>query len=219
MLNSQSAIAAIRRYNTPGQAPRDRSDVPSQRATSTTELSKAEVISLPVKRPATAQVDANWPPPFWFFLEGFALYGASLYGFATPPVTVISGEAGERQHQRPSGSERQKSVALVSSAAPARITVLRREDAVGRTAFGAGPPSSDILAFPARGLEQYQLVRPGWLAIIRGAVASRWAKWRHEREIRKAVVALAGYDDRTLRDMGILDRAHIEQRVRAGRDA
>jgi hypothetical protein len=176
------------------------------------------VISLPVKRPATAQIDATWPPPFWFFLEGFALYGASLYGFATPPVTAITGEVDDRQHQKAAGSGRQKSITLVSPTAPARITVLRRE-AVDRTAFGARPPSSDILAFPARGLEQYQIVRPGWLAIVRGAVASRWAKWRHEREVRKAVAALAGYDDRTLRDMGILDRAYIEQRVRAGRNA
>src|SRR3978361_299690 len=96
MLNSQSAIAAIRRHNTPGQAsrdvPRDRRDVPSEKVTSTTESSKAaEVISLPVKRPATAQADATWPPPFWFFLEGFALYGASLYGFAT---IAVPGEVG-----------------------------------------------------------------------------------------------------------------------------
>jgi uncharacterized protein YjiS (DUF1127 family) len=79
--------------------------------------------------------------------------------------------------------------------------------------------SKDVLAFPAREIEQYRFVRPGWLVIIGGAIASRWAKWRHEREVRKAVAALAEYDDRTLRDMGILDRAHIEQRVRVGRDA
>jgi hypothetical protein len=29
---------------------------------------------------------------------------------------------------------------------------------------------------------------------------------------------LAEFDDRTLRDMGILDRGHIEQSVREGRD-
>jgi uncharacterized protein YjiS (DUF1127 family) len=227
MLNSQSAIAAIRRYNTPGQAPLDRRDIPSEKATSTPEISKAEVISLPVKRPATAQADATWPPPFWFFLEGFALYGASLYGFATPPLTAITGEAGDRQQQKAAPSERQKSNAIVSAVVPAQITVLRREKAVEQTAFGTRLPpakkhglaSKDVLAFPAREIVQYRFVRPGWLAILRRAVASRWAKWRQEREVRKAVAALAEYDDRTLRDMGILDRAHIEQRVRVGRDA
>jgi hypothetical protein len=227
MLNSQSAIAAIRRHNTPGQAsrdlPRDRRDAPSEKVTSTTESSKAEVISLPVKRSATAQADATWPPPFWFFLEGFALYGASLYGFAT---IGVPGEVGAPQPQKPDGSERRKSMTLVSSAAPAQITLLRREDVVDRTAFGTRLRSTKdvlaskgVLAFPAREIDQYRFVRPGWLAIVRRAIASRWAMWRHEREVKRAVTALAEFDDRTLRDMGILDRADIEQRVREGRDA
>ena len=50
------------------------------------------------------------------------------------------------------------------------------------------------------------------------AIARRWAKWRREREIKKAVTALAEYDDRTLRDVGIPDRSQIEQIVRYDRD-
>ena len=50
------------------------------------------------------------------------------------------------------------------------------------------------------------------------AIASRWAKWRREREVKEAVAALAQYDDRTLRDMGIPHRSQIEQIVRDGRD-
>jgi uncharacterized protein YjiS (DUF1127 family) len=44
--------------------------------------------------------------------------------------------------------------------------------------------------------------------------ATFWADWRREREIKKAVEALAQFDDRTLRDMGISSRSEIEQAVR-----
>jgi uncharacterized protein YjiS (DUF1127 family) len=50
------------------------------------------------------------------------------------------------------------------------------------------------------------------------AIASRWAKWRREREIKRAVTILAEFDDRTLRDMGIPHQSLIEQIVRYGRD-
>jgi uncharacterized protein YjiS (DUF1127 family) len=41
---------------------------------------------------------------------------------------------------------------------------------------------------------------------------------RWEREIKKAVAALAKLDDRTLRDIGIPQRSQIEQVVRYCRD-
>jgi uncharacterized protein YjiS (DUF1127 family) len=41
---------------------------------------------------------------------------------------------------------------------------------------------------------------------------------RLEREIKKAVAALAKLDDRTLRDLGIPERSQIEQVVRYCRD-
>jgi uncharacterized protein YjiS (DUF1127 family) len=41
---------------------------------------------------------------------------------------------------------------------------------------------------------------------------------RREREIKKAVAALAKLDDRTLRDIGIPQRSQIEQVVRYCRD-
>ena len=41
---------------------------------------------------------------------------------------------------------------------------------------------------------------------------------RQEREIKKAVAALAKLDDRTLRDIGIPRRSQIEQVVRYCRD-
>jgi uncharacterized protein YjiS (DUF1127 family) len=60
--------------------------------------------------------------------------------------------------------------------------------------------------------------RPGWLSAIWRGIASRRAKWRREREIRKAVAALATHDDRLLRDMGFPHRSQIEQVLRHGRD-
>ena len=51
------------------------------------------------------------------------------------------------------------------------------------------------------------------------AIASRWTKWRRERQIKKAVVALAELDNRTLRDMGIPHPSQIERVVRYGRDS
>ena len=57
-----------------------------------------------------------------------------------------------------------------------------------------------------------------WWTKAWAAVASRWARWRRKREIKKAVAALAEFDDRTLRDMGIPHRSEIEQVVRYCRD-
>jgi 3-hydroxy-9,10-secoandrosta-1,3,5(10)-triene-9,17-dione monooxygenase len=45
-----------------------------------------------------------------------------------------------------------------------------------------------------------------------------WTHWRREREIKSAVAALAKYDERTLRDLGIHGRADIERMVRCCRD-
>jgi len=59
---------------------------------------------------------------------------------------------------------------------------------------------------------------PPWrrnpLALIYDAAAASWANWRRERKIKQAVAALAEFDDRTLRDIGIPCRAEIEQVVR-----
>ena len=49
-------------------------------------------------------------------------------------------------------------------------------------------------------------------------IATPWAHWRRERLIKKAVVALEGFDDLTLRQMGICHRSQIEQTVRYCRD-
>jgi uncharacterized protein YjiS (DUF1127 family) len=215
MLNSQSAIVAVRRYSPPGlasrAAPHDRCDNSPEQLTPTTDISEA--------RPATGQADAIWQSVLWFCLEGFAVYGASFHGLATNAVTTITSEVGAQRPQVLPRRERRKSISLVSSSACAEITVLEREDAIDRRAFGTRMPSTtDGFASPARQVDRYRLVPPGWLAMIWRAIASRWAKWRREGEVKKAVAALAQYDDRTLRDMGIPHRSQIEQIVRDGRD-
>ena len=75
-----------------------------------------------------AQADATWPSVFWFFLEGFAVYGASLHGLATTAVTAITSEVGARRPQESPRRERRKSTSLVSSSARVEMTVLERED-------------------------------------------------------------------------------------------
>jgi len=218
-LNSQSAIAAVRRYSSPEQAShvalRDRRDIPAERLTPTVEIYKAEANLLPEARPAMARPDVIRPSVYWFLLEGFALYGASLHGLATSAITAITSEAGAL---RPPGlsRERRKSISRVSSAARAEMAVLESEDAVDRIAFGSGIASTREAA--ARAVDRYRFVYPGWLIRIWRAITSRWANWRHEREIKEAVAALAEYDDRMLRDMGFPHRSQIEQIVRDGRD-
>jgi hypothetical protein len=221
MLNSQSAIAAVRRHSSPEQAaraaPRDRRDIPAERLTPAAEISKAEAKLLPETRPAAAQPDAICPLVYWFFLEGFALYGASVHGLATSALTAIAGEVGARRPpEELSWRKRRKSISLVSSAAGAEMAVLESEGAVGRMAFGSGTPSTRDAA--AREFNRYRFVHPGWLNRTWRAIASRWANWRREREIIKIVTAVAEYDDRTLRDMGFSNRSQIEQIVRNGRD-
>jgi uncharacterized protein YjiS (DUF1127 family) len=219
MLNSQSAIAAVRRHSSPQQASqrvslRHTRDIPGERLTPTAEISKEEANLLHETRPATAQRSAIWPSVYRFLFEGFALYGASVHGLATAVTTITS----EVDALRPPGlpRERRKSIPLVSAAARAEMAALEREDAVDRIAFGSGIPSTRDAA--KRAVDRYRFVHPGWLKRAWRAIASRWANWRREREINKAVAALAEYDDRMLRDMGFPSRSQIEQIVRNGRD-
>ncbi|MCA1452678.1 DUF1127 domain-containing protein [Bradyrhizobium sp. BRP22] len=57
-----------------------------------------------------------------------------------------------------------------------------------------------------------------WLTSLKEAILSLHAYWRREREVRKAVAALSEFDDRTLRDMGIVSRTDIEHTVRCCQD-
>jgi hypothetical protein len=76
--------------------------------------------------------------------------------------------------------------------------------------FGRVSPS---YASEAAGAYARWLLKACW-----NLIATPWARWRREREIEKAVVALEGFDDLTLRRMGICHRSHIEQTVRYCRE-
>jgi uncharacterized protein YjiS (DUF1127 family) len=80
------------------------------------------------------------------------------------------------------------------------------------------PSTRDGLLSPGREVDRYRSVHPFRLAMIWRGIARRWANRHREREVKEAVAALAEYDDRTLRDMGIPSRSQIEQIVRHGRD-
>jgi uncharacterized protein YjiS (DUF1127 family) len=215
MLNSQSAIAAVRRYSTPGRdshvASRGRRDISPEQLTPTTDISEA--------KPAMAEVESAWMSVFWFFFEGFALYGASLHGLAATAVTAIGNEVGTRRPQELPWRERRKSISLVSSSTRAEIALVVREDAIDQTALGKSMLSKgDCCESPAREVDRCRHVHPSKSSMIWGAIAGRWARRRREREIKEAVAALAEYDDRMLLDIGVSDRSQIEHIGREGRD-
>jgi hypothetical protein len=58
-----------------------------------------------------------------------------------------------------------------------------------------------------------------WGASSRNPVATLWAQWRRERDIKNAVAALEQGDDRVLRDRGIPHRSRIERVIRHNRNA
>jgi hypothetical protein len=214
MLNSQSAIAAVRRHSNLEQAsrvaPRGRRDIDPEPSAPTTVTSETT--------PAMGPADSIWPSVLWFFLEGFALYGASVHWVATTAVTAIASEVDARQRQLPARRERQKYISLVPPAT-GHTPVREREGAVGRTASGSRTPSArDGFAPAANEVDRYRFVYPGWLAVIWRATANRWAIWRRDREIKVAVALLSEHDDRMLQDMGIPHRSQIEEIVRQGRN-
>ena len=214
MLNSRSAIAAVRRHSNPERASRvparDRRDIHPEQSAPTTVMSEA--------RSAIGPADTIWRSVLWFFLEGFALYGASVHWVATTAVTAIATEVDARLRQKFAGSQRQKHASLAAPAA-GHGTLLGREDAVDRTASGTRMPSTgDGFAPAVREVDRYRFVSPGWLVVIWRVTANRWVIWRRERQIKVTVAALSEQDDRTLRDVGIPLRSQIEQIVRQGRN-
>jgi uncharacterized protein YjiS (DUF1127 family) len=84
------------------------------------------------------------------------------------------------------------------------------------------PPPPELARRPKRGSTALVLSpapgRPNWAIGVWRFIASGLASWRREQEIRQAVDALAEFDDRTLRDIGISGRSGIEYAVRHGRD-
>ena len=125
------------------------------------------------------------------FSEGFGAYGMALYPTADFPLQAILVERRESL-QHPGN----RSPAVTGHAHGAEILPENIRFGGGST-LDASPPWYRNLP-----------------ASIYGAATAFWAHWRREREIRKAVAALAQFDDRSLRDMGIAGRSEIEQVVR-----
>jgi hypothetical protein len=60
--------------------------------------------------------------------------------------------------------------------------------------------------------------RGNWLTKPWNAIASRWAQRRREREIKKAIAALAESDGKASRNFGIPNRSRVEQVARYRHD-
>ena len=161
--------------------------------------SPAARLDLPQSSPAATSTiaRAGYPPPslLWSvlasFAEGFGAYGVALYPTGDIPVQAIL-------------LARRESLQHPGSREP--------------TAFGHEHETDllpeDIRLGSASTLDARSPRHRNLLASIYDTAAALWAHWRREREIKRAVVALAQFDDRTLRDMGIISRSEIERVVR-----
>ncbi|WP_212288612.1 DUF1127 domain-containing protein [Bradyrhizobium liaoningense] len=171
--------------------PGDRGDM----ARATRDMSKytgpsAVVLSADTERPATAW----WWVALAFFMEGFAVYGASMHPIAVFPVDEASDSANPHQ-ARPAGNQH-----------PA----VAHEQGASHALNGSNIIAPGVAAWA----EQRPRDRGNRLAGLGEQIMALWMYWRREQEIRRAVTALAQYDDRTLRDLGIQGRADIERMVR-----
>ncbi|HWL74531.1 MAG TPA: DUF1127 domain-containing protein, partial [Burkholderiaceae bacterium] len=125
------------------------------------------------------------------FAEGFGAYSVALYPTADIPLQAIL-LARKESLQHPGSRE------LPATGRGHEADLLSENILLGNgSTLGAPLPWHRNLP-----------------ALIYDTAAALWAHWRREREIKKAVVALAQFDDRSLRDMGIASRSEIEQVVR-----
>ena len=171
---------------------------------------------MPAAMPADHQNAASSSSMFASFSTAFALHGVSycnlLHAIATSPVESCLIET---EVERLAVRERCRSLAVMSPSASPKLTesglgqanrarpgsAARSEDA-GQTEFYRSPSLIDRSS------------HRNWLAGLWSTIASRWVRWRREREIKKAAAALLALDDRTLRDIGIPHRSQVEQLVR-----
>ncbi len=151
-------------------------------------------------------------------MDDFALYGASVHLTACFPVTLRSDEEKILQPRDRSPRGRRE---FKSSDSPTANhgTISPRLERNTNQATPAGPAA----AFADNSLRELNDVKSprigrsnrwNWLTLSWEFVVTLWIYGRREREIRRAVAALAELDDRTLRDIGIPHRSHIEQVVR-----
>lgn len=161
--------------------------------------SPAARLDLPQSSPAATSTiaRAGYAPPslLWSvlasFAEGFGAYGVALYPTGDIPVQAIL-------------LARRESLQHPGSREPTAVGHKHETDLL----------PEDIRLGSASALDGRSPRHRNLLASIYDTAAALWAHWRREREIKRAVVALAQFDDRTLRDMGIISRSEIERVVR-----
>jgi uncharacterized protein YjiS (DUF1127 family) len=209
-MHLSGSVNRARRNNIPSGeeirfALRDKRDVAHEKLTRIPGPDLADLNSLPDVTPSMAagrQKTTVWSPVIRSFMEDFALYGTSVHLTACFPVTLHSDEE----------------------------KILRARDISARTISprlerntNQATPAGPAAAFADNSLRKLNDVKSprigrsnrwNWLSLPWEVVVTLWTYGRREREIRRAVAALAELDDRTLRDIGIPHRSHIEQVVR-----
>jgi uncharacterized protein YjiS (DUF1127 family) len=130
-------------------------------------------------------------------MEGFAAYGASLY----PTVASVEATQTAAKARKPRSPVR-------------GMTSTEYEHHI----YPQFENSNVVELGRVEALDGGRLSHWNWLTSSLESVVTLWTHWRRERQIRKAVAALAELDDRTLRDIGISHRSQIDQAVRYCRD-
>jgi uncharacterized protein YjiS (DUF1127 family) len=223
MLNSSKPVnRAARRYDVRGQELnfdlRDDGRAARRNPAQPSRLDLAEMDPPPGAAP---RADRIFTAVISAFMEGFALYALLLYPLPINPEQSSPAETEAGQPEKLSVRERRRFIAIVSSSANPEVKRFKPEKGTNRTGSKAEALSeyaSVAESYRARSLEADRSGHRHWLTRPWSSVASKWRRWRHEREIAAFVADLAELDDRTLRDIGIPHRSEIEQAVRYGRD-
>jgi len=158
-----------------------------------------EDASRSVESPAEADGAPGWgAAALAFVMEGFALYGAALHPNAAFSIEEAATTAIARP-PRPTGRP------------PHAVT--HEQGGLQRSTI-SNVVEPELAAWAASRPQR----RWSWWAALGETVGVLLTHWRREREIKRAIAALAKYDDRTLRDLGINGWADIERVVRYCRD-
>ncbi|HMF69429.1 MAG TPA: DUF1127 domain-containing protein [Phyllobacterium sp.] len=156
----------------------------------------------------------SWSTTYANLMESFVLYGASVHPNAIFPIELFRVDPSLSQSADISPP---RGRGVSHSGKPQEVAPKLEHD-VNRNTSG----ETEVVSVDADFFESDNITSVG---VVRGSarrswnlIAGLWTYWRRERQIKKAVAALAEFDDRTLRDIGIQNRFHIEYTVRHGRD-
>jgi uncharacterized protein YjiS (DUF1127 family) len=227
--SSESANGVARRHDVPSRELRfdlrDNSGATHEKRAETPGFDLADVNSpltvMPAMTRGDSQNTSSWSPVFTFFMESFAVYGASygalLHAAATSPEESCPAEASAQQPMESSSRERRRLIAIVSS--KPEVTGSEPENDIHRNGRGSPSENADLAGlYGSPSFDTDRSNQSNWLTKPWIAIASRWEHWRREREINRAVAGLAKLDDQTLRGIGIPHRSQIKQVVRYCRD-